>query len=79
MPKASKKSEREQSPPPSADHNSTDSVDASDYDHSHDPEVSLHPVVPPHQGLAMYMPYIEGPKMNWTVDDGLTTDFSNGG
>ena len=75
MPKASKKSGREQSPPPSADHNSTDSVEASDSDHCQDPEVSLHPVVPPHQGPAIYMPYIEGPKMNWTVDDGLYHRF----
>ena len=75
MPRALKKSGREQSPPPSADHNSTDSVEASYSDHSQDPEVSLHPVVPPHQGPAMYMPYIEGPKMNWTVDDGLYHRF----
>ena len=75
MPKASKKSGREQSPPPPADHNSTDSAEASDSDHSPDPEVPLHPVVPPHQGHAMYMPYIEGPKMNWTVDDGLYHRF----
>ena len=75
MPKATKKSEREQSPPPSPDQNSTDSAEASDSDHSPDPEVSLHPGVHSHQGLAMYMPYIEGPKMNWTVDDGLYHRF----
>ena len=75
MPKASKKSVREQSPPPSDDHNSTDSAEASDSDHNPDPEVSFCPVAPPNQVPAMYMPYIEGPKMNWTVDDGLYHRF----
>ena len=58
MPKASKKSVREQSPPPSDDHNSTDSVEASDSDHHPDPHVSFHPVAPPNQVPAMYMLYI---------------------
>ena len=75
MPKASKKSVREQSPPPSDDHNSTDSVEASDSDHNQDPDVSFCPVALPHQVPAMYMPYIEGPKMNWTVNDGLYHRF----
>ena len=74
MPKASKKSVREQSPP-SDDHNSTDSVEVSDSDHNQDPEVSFHPVAPSNQVPAMYMPYIEGPNMNWMVDDGLYHRF----
>ena len=64
MPKATKKSAREQSPPPSGDHNSTDSVAASDSDHDQDPHVSFHPAVSPNQVPTMFMPYIEGPK--WT-------------
>ena len=75
MPKATKKSVREQSPPPSDDHNSTDSVEASDSDHNQDLDVSFHPVVPPNQVPTMFMLYIEGPKMNWTVDDGLYHRF----
>ena len=75
MPKASKKSVREQSPPPSDDHTSTDSVEASDSDHNPDPEVSFCLVAPPNQVPAMYMPYIEGPKMNWMVHDGLYHRF----
>ena len=75
MPKATKKSVREQSPPPSDDCNSTDSVEASDSDHNQDLDVSFHPVVPPNQVPTMFMPYIEGPKMNWTVDDGLYHRF----
>ena len=47
MPKATKKSVREQSPPPSDDHNPTDSVEDSVSDHNQDPDMSFHPVVPP--------------------------------
>ena len=50
-------------------------MEASDSDHNQDPEVSFCPVAPPNQVPAMYMPYIEGPKMNWTVDDGLHHRF----
>ena len=32
-------------------------------------------MAPPNQVPAMYMLYIEGPKMNWTVDDGLYHRF----
>ena len=70
-----KKSVREQSPPPSDDCNSTDSVEASDSDHNQDPDVSFCPVVPPNQVPTMFMPYIEGPKMNWTVNDSLYHRF----
>ena len=70
-----KKSDRELSPPPSGDHNSTDSAAASDSDHVQDPHVSFHPAVSPNQVPTMFMPYIEGPKMNWTVDDGLYHRF----
>ena len=47
MPKAMKKSAREQSPPPSEDHDSTDTAEASASDQERDPDVSFHPVVPP--------------------------------
>ena len=36
-----------------------------------DPEVSFHQVRLPKPVPSMYMPYIEGPKMNWAVNDGL--------
>ena len=64
MPKATKKSVREQCPPPSDNHNPTDSAEDSDSDHNQDPDVYFHPVVPPNQVPTMFMPYIEGPKMN---------------
>ena len=75
MPKATKKSVREQSLPPSDDHNPTDSVEDSDSDYNQDLDVSFLPMVPPNQVPTMFMPYIEGPKMNWTVDDGLYHRF----
>ena len=70
-----KKSSREQYPPPSEDHESIDTAEASGSDQDQDPDVSFHPVVPPNSVPTMFMPYIEGPKMNWMVDDGLYHRF----
>ena len=71
MPKATKKSSWEQSPPPSEEQESVDTqAETSGSDQDQDPEVSFHPVVPSPNVPTMFMPYIEGSKMNWTVDDG---------
>ena len=75
MPKAMKKSSREQSPPPSEGHESVDTAEASGSDQDQDPDVSFHPTVPPNSVPTMFMPYIKGPKMNWTVDDGVYHRF----
>ena len=76
MPKATKKSSWEQSPPPSEDHESVDTqAEASGSDQDQDPDVSFHPAIPSPSVPTMFMPYIEGPKMNWTVDDGLYHTF----
>ena len=75
MPKAMKKSSRAQSPPPSEGHASEDTAEASGSDQDQDPDVSFHPTVPSNSVPTMFMPYIEGPKMNWTVDDGLYHRF----
>ena len=75
MPKATKKSSREQSPPPSEDHESADTAEASGSDLDQDTDVSFHSAVPSPSVPTMFMPYIEGPKMNWTVDDGLYHRF----
>ena len=74
MPKAMKKSSWEQSPPPSEEHESIDDQ-AEILDQDQDPDVSFHPAVPSPSVPTMFMPYIEGPKMNWTVDDGLYHRF----
>ena len=73
MSKAMKKSARKQSPPPSEDHDSNDATEASGSgsDQEQDPDVSFYPMVPPNNIPTMFMPYIEGPKMKWMVDDGL--------
>ena len=71
MPKAMKKSPREQSPPPSEDPDSTDAAEASTSDQERDPDVSFRPGVASNAIPTMFMPYIERPKMNWTVNDGL--------
>ena len=70
-----KKSSREQSPSPSEDHESIDTAEASESDQDQDSDISFHPIVPPNSVFTMFMPYIEGPKMNWMVDDGLYHRF----
>ena len=76
MPKATKKSLREKSPSPSKEHESVGTqAETSESDQDQDPEVSFHPTVPLPSVPTMFMPYIEGPKMNWTVDDGLYHRF----
>ena len=76
MPKAVKKSSQEQSPPPSEDHESVDTqAEVSGSDQDQDLDVSFHPAVPSPSVPTMFMPYIEGPKMNWTVDDGFYHRF----
>ena len=76
MPKATKKSLWEQSPPPSEEHESIDDkAEISDPDQ--DLDVSFHPAVPSPSVPTMFMSYIEGPKMNWTVDDRLYHRFLN--
>ena len=76
MSKATKKSSWEQSPPPSEEHESVDTqAETSGSDQEQDPEVSFHPAVPLSSVPTMFMPYIEGIKMNWTVDDQLYHRF----
>ena len=76
MPKATKKSSQEQCPPPSEDHESVDTqAEASGSDIDQDQDVSFCPAVPSPSVPTMFMPYIEGLKMNWTVDDGLYHRF----
>ena len=82
MPKATKKSAHETQNLPSEDSDVPESQEEStSSDQEPDAEISFHPsLVPPkhpvHQVMpSMYMPYIEGPKMDWTVNDGLYHHF----
>ena len=70
MPKAVNKPSPEQSMPSSEEHESIDTqAEMSSSAQESDPGVSFCPTVPSHPTPMMFMPYIEGPKMNWTVDD----------
>ena len=40
-----------------------------------DPEITFHHSRQPQPVPSMFMPYIEGPKMDWTVNDGLNHRF----
>ena len=44
-------------------------------DQEHDPEVTLNPHRQPQLMSGTFMPYIEGPKMDWTVNNGLYHRF----
>ena len=47
-------------------------------DQESDADVSFHAIIlqaPPHFPPNMFMPYIEGPHMDWTVNDGLYHRF----
>ena len=44
-------------------------------DQEQDPEVTLNPCRLPQVLLGTFMPYIEGPKMDWTVNNGLCHRF----
>ena len=80
MPEASKKSaqevaqEAQVSTQPDTNESSQEELPSSDQES--DTEVTLNPprsqlqVIP-----SMFMPYIEGPKMDWTVNDGLYHRF----
>ena len=80
MPKATKKSSPEQSTPSSEEHESIDTqAEMSSSDQESGPEVSFCPTLHLHPILTMFMPYLEGPKMNWThgmID--CITDSLNG-
>ena len=82
MPKARKKSAREEVHEAQAQGSTQSDVNESSQDEipstdqESDPEVTLNPhrsqpqVIP-----SMFMPYIEGPKMDWMVNDGLYHRF----
>ena len=62
--------------PLSEEHESIDTqAETSSSGQESDPEVSFCLILPSHPIPMMFMPYTEGPKMNWTVDDGLYHRF----
>ena len=86
MPKTMKSSTQGSCPvSPSEEDMSNTQEELSSSEHEADPEVSFHlnqPLQPstsqvqqPQPTAGMYMPYIEGPWMDWTVNDGLYYRF----
>ena len=82
MPKATKKSvfESKKLPPEDPDI-SENQEESTSSDQEQDEEVSFHPSLAypadpvPQVIPSMYMPYIEGPRMDWTVNDWLYHRF----
>ena len=71
-----KKSSPKQSTLPSEEHESIDTqAEMSSSGQESDPEVFFHPILTSHPTHTMFMPYVKGPKMNWTMDDGLYHRF----
>ena len=82
MPKASKKSVQEEVKEDQAqgsnqpDTNESSQEDIPSSDQESDTEVIINPPRTQPQVIPnMFMPYIEGPKMDWTVNDGLYHRF----
>ena len=86
MPKTTKSSAQGSRPvSPSEEDISNTHEEHSSSEHKADPEVSFHPNQPPQPStnqvrqpqptVGMYMPYIEGPPMDWTVNYGLSHRF----
>ena len=86
MPKSTKSSAQGTRPvPPSEEHMLSTQEELSSSEHEADHEVSFHPQQPlqpstsqvrqPQPAAGMYMPCIEGPCMDWAVNDGLYQRF----
>ena len=76
MPKATKSSSQEATLEPLHEEMTTNSQDEhSSSEQEPDSEITVHPSRQPQPVPSMFMPYIEGPKMDWTVNDGLYHRF----
>ena len=76
MPRTTKSSTQgsNQTPPPEElTPSSQDELSSSDQDP--DPEITFQPCQQPQPVPSMFMPYIEGPKIDWAVNDGLYHRF----
>ena len=77
MPKATKSSAQVEAQASSQQEaNETSQEELTSSDQETDQEVTFNPPrQQPHVVPSMFMPYIEGPKMDWTVNDGLYHRF----
>ena len=76
MPKATRNSAQGATSEPTHEEMTTSSQDEhSSSDQESDPEITILPSRQPQPVPSMFMPYIDGPKMDWTVNDGLYHRF----
>ena len=76
MPKATKNSAQGNNQMPLPEETvSSNQGELSSSEQEPDPEVSFHHYRAPQPVPSMFMPYTEGPKMDWTVNDGLYHRF----
>ena len=76
MPKATKSSAQRATPEPTHDEMTTSSQDEhSSSDQEPVPDITFHPSRQLQPVPSRFMQYIEGPKMDWTVNDGLYHGF----
>ena len=61
--------------PPPEESTPSGQEELSSSDQEPDPEITFQPHRQPHPVPSMFMPYIEGPKMDWTVSNGLYHRF----
>ena len=75
MPKATRVLPREQQFPQPEQMVPNSQEELSSSEQEPDPEVSFSQFRPSQPVPSMFMPYIEGPKMNWMVNDGIYHRF----
>ena len=76
MPKPTKSSAcRASTTPPPEESTTSSQEELSSSDQEPDPEITFQPPRQPQPIPGMFMPYIEDPKMDWTVNDGLYHRF----
>ena len=61
--------------PPPEESTPSSQEELSSSDKESDPEITFQPHREPQPVVCIFMPYIEGPKMDWTVNDGLYHRF----
>ena len=75
MPKATRNSVWEATPEPTNEETTTSSQDEhSSSDQEPDPKITFQPSRQPQPVPSIFMPYIEGPKMDWKLILGFTID-----
>ena len=75
MPKATKSSAHRATPEPPKEMCTSSQDEQSSSEQEPDPKITFHHPRQPQPVPSMFVPYIEGPKMDWTLNDGLYHRF----